>query len=125
MDDDVSGLLGALGVGQLVVVVFAVDLVVGGSAGGGEEGPDEVHGRGGEGAAAEAEEEAGDDDEDVLGALLDGRGGVGGGGEGIGAGDLEGVVGPRRRTRRTVTTVVVREWGCWGRGWAWRRRRRR
>ena len=63
MDDDVSGLLGALGVGQLVVVVFAVDLVVGRSAGGGEEGPDEVHGRGGEGAAAEAEEEAGDDDD--------------------------------------------------------------
>jgi hypothetical protein len=40
-DDDVAGLLGALGVRQLVLV----------------------------------EEEVGDDDEDVLGAVLDGRGG--------------------------------------------------
>ena len=60
------------------------------SACGGEERPDEVHGRGGEGSATEAEEEAGDDNEDVLGALLDGRGGDLrlGGGEGHGAADL-------------------------------------
>lgn len=75
MDDDVAGLLGALGVGQPVLVVAVDVVVVSGGAGGGEERPYEVHGRGGEGAAAEAEEEAGDDDEDVLGAVLGGRGG--------------------------------------------------
>lgn len=90
VDDDVAGLLGALRVGELVLVV-AVDVVVAGRAGGGDERPHEVHGRGGEGAAAESEEETGDDDEDVLGALLHGRGGdfrLGGGGEGLGAADL-------------------------------------
>ena len=90
VDDDVAGLLGALGVGQLVLVVAVDVVVVAGGAGRGEERPDEVHGRGGEGAAAEAEEKAGDDDEDVLGAVLDGRDGDFrlGGGEGHGAADL-------------------------------------
>lgn len=78
-DDDVADLLGALGVGRLLVLV-AVELVVGGGRGGGvagEDGPHEVHGGGGERAAADAEEDPDDDHEDVLGALLEAVRGMG------------------------------------------------
>lgn len=73
LDDDVSDLLGALGVRRLVLI----ELVVRGSRGGaGDHGPDEVHGSSGERSAGDAKEEPDDDHEDVPGALLGPRGGV-------------------------------------------------
>uniref|UniRef100_A0A804U6N9 Uncharacterized protein n=2 Tax=Zea mays TaxID=4577 RepID=A0A804U6N9_MAIZE len=107
LDDDVSDLLGALGVRRLVLVL--IELVVRGSRGGaGDHGPDEVHGGSGERAAGEAEEEPHDHHEYVPDALL-GPGGRGRGGvQEIGAMDLN--VGGDRMEVVVVAVAVGDVW---------------